>query len=68
MSNELFAIHIDGKILEAAQYSKLVGNSKYWTPPKKIFTKRGHAKISLANMPEEIRKRCEIVRYIPEEK
>lgn len=63
--NELYAIHLDDSLLDGKVYADLVGNSKHWKAPKKIFTKLGHAKLSLRHIPENIKKRCTIVRYIP---
>ncbi len=68
--NEVYALHLDGELLEGnvwKKYSKKYGtNGLYgWKPPKRIYYKLGHAKNGLSHLPAEIRSKVEIVRYIP---
>lgn len=69
-TNELYALHLDGKLLEGniwKEYSSKYGlNGLHgWRPPKRIYYKLYHAKNAIRHLPQEIRNRVEIVRYVP---
>ena len=73
MSNEIYAIHYDGHLLEPniwEKYSDKYGETgnrlQGWKPQKKLYYKVGHAKTALAHLPAQIRKKAVIVRYIPD--
>ncbi len=68
--NELYALHLDGELLEGNVWKKF--STKYgtnglygWKPPKRIYYKLHHAKNGLSHLPIEIRNKVEIVKYIP---
>lgn len=70
--NEVWAIHLDGELLKADcwhKYSKKYGingkNLYGWRPPKKIYYEQRHAKIAVAHLPDEIKNKVEVVKYVP---
>ena len=70
-SNEVWALHLDGKLLDWnvwKEYSTKYGdNGLYgWKPPKRLYYTRGHASAGRSHLPEQIRDKVEIVRYLPE--
>ena len=74
MSNEIWAIHFDGQLLQPdiwKQYSDKYGHVAHWLqgwkPPKRFYYKFHHAKIGLSHLPHQIRNKCEIVKYSPQE-
>lgn len=71
-SNELYAIHFRGELLQPdiwKKYSDRYGSLGLygWRPPKKIYHKLHHARTALRQLPKEIQDDCAIVRYIPGE-
>jgi phage-related protein len=69
-ANELFAIHVDGRIVDARvwkDFTDRYGGAQLfgWRPPKKVYLKVGHAKAALRQLPAEIRANATIVRYVP---
>ena len=73
--NELFALHLGGKMLDISairsierQVKPMGSYSRFRRIPKKIYQTRGAAKSAIALMkwlPQDIRDSIEIVRYIP---
>ncbi len=73
MANELFALHLNGELLDPKiwkKYSQNYGTNELygWRPPKRIYYTRGYAKSGIRNLPKQIQADIEIVRYIPEGK
>ena len=72
MPAELFAICLEGEVLEASvwkKYSASYGGAGLygWRAPKKIYYKLGHAKNALNHLPQQIQDLVEIVRFVPAE-
>lgn len=70
MSNEIYAIHFEGQLLQPdiwKQYSDKYGatgaNLQGWKPPKRFYYKLHHAKNGLRHLPYQIQDKCEIVKY-----
>lgn len=66
MSNELFAIHHDGKQVNATEFNRLIGNSSLWTPPKRVYKRRSDAERAIERLPAKHQSEFSVVRYIPE--
>jgi hypothetical protein len=70
MSNKIFVLHLDGKIITPNIWKKFSNNygnnSLYgWRPSKKMYMTLGHAKAAISHLPEQIRDKVEIVEYTP---
>jgi len=70
--NVLYALHFEGEQLNSNSFKKYWKNYgstgsalQGWRPPKKIYSKLGHAKTGICHVPAEIRPKVEIVEYRP---
>ncbi len=72
MANEIFALHLDGKLLSRklwGEYSDKYNLNMlgFFRTSKKFYSKRSYAKRALEWFPSEFRNRIQVVRYTPEE-
>lgn len=70
--NVLYVLHYQGQIISPniwKQFSKNYGSSSLsgWKPPKKIYFSLSYAKSAIKHLPQQIRDKIEIVRYVPED-
>ena len=70
--NEVWALHLNGKILTGnvwKEYSSKYGDNglQGWKPPKRLYFTRGHASAGRSHLPQQIKDKVKIVRYLPEE-
>lgn len=71
MANELYVLHLDGEILDRKEiwkkYSKNYGNNWLygWKAPKPFYQTLGRAKCAIHHLPEQIKNKVEIIKYVP---
>lgn len=72
MSNEIYALHLDGKLITDRkalwkQYSKNYGMNSLqgWRPGKTVYFSLGRAKAGIRHLPKEVQNKIEIIKYEP---
>ena len=69
MPNEIFALHLDGKIITDS--NEINGPLPPWQKPRKtaryFYKSRRNAELAVKQLPENIQLRITIVKYVPED-
>lgn len=64
MADEVWVLHFDGQMMT----NTVLKDNGLWTGavPKRCYTSAGRARAAISHLPEEVRRRISIVKYVPE--